>query len=76
MQNLILVKLNQNSGILRRVIVYNVQKQKVGGTTELRVNLILSGHCLAALPVSFIIRALQRNASGWPLSSEALKYNS
>ena len=32
------------------------------GTTELRVNLILSGHCLAALPMSFIIRASQENA--------------
>jgi hypothetical protein len=37
--------------------VGNVQKQKASGTTELRVNLILSGHCLAALPRSFIIRA-------------------
>jgi hypothetical protein len=30
-------------------------------TTELRVNLILSGHCLAALPMSFIFRASQEN---------------
>jgi hypothetical protein len=37
--------------------VRNVQKQKASGTVELRVNLILSGHCLAALSMSFIIRA-------------------
>jgi hypothetical protein len=39
--------------------VCNVQKQKASRTTELRVNWILSGHCLAALPMSFIIRASQ-----------------
>jgi hypothetical protein len=50
--------------------VCNVQKEKACRTTELRVNLILSGHCLAALPMLFIIRALQENASSWPWSSE------
>jgi hypothetical protein len=50
--------------------VCNVQKQKANGTTELRVNLTLSGHCLAALPMPFIIRALEENASSWPWSSE------
>jgi hypothetical protein len=49
-------------------IVCNVQTQKASRTAELRVNLILSGHCLAALPMSFIIRASQENASSWPLS--------
>jgi hypothetical protein len=37
--------------------VCNVQKQKASRITELRVNLTLSGHCLAALPMSFVIRA-------------------
>jgi hypothetical protein len=50
--------------------VYNVQKQKASRTTELRVNLILSGHYLAALPMSFIIRSSQENTSSWPQSSE------
>jgi hypothetical protein len=58
-----LVKLSQNTKTLRRVIVCNVQKQKASRTTELRDNLIVSGHCLAALPMSSIIRALQENAS-------------
>jgi hypothetical protein len=62
MKNFILVKLSQNTGTLRRVIVCNVQKQKASGTIELRVNLILSGHCLAPLPMPFIIRASQENA--------------
>jgi hypothetical protein len=41
--------------------VCNVQKQRATAT-ELRVDLILSDHCLAALPMSFIISS-QENAS-------------
>jgi hypothetical protein len=43
---------------------------EAGRAAELRVNLTLSGHCLAALPMLFIIRASQENASSWPQSSE------
>jgi hypothetical protein len=52
--------------------VCNAQKQKASRTAELRVDLILSGHCLAALPMSFIIRASQENevADLGALSSE------
>lgn len=54
-------KLSQNAGTLMRVIV--CKEQKASETIELRVNLILSGHCLAALSLSFIIRASQENAN-------------
>lgn len=35
------------------------KEQKASRTTEISVNLILCGHCMAALPMSFIIRASQ-----------------
>jgi len=38
------------------------KEQNASGISVLRVTLILSGHCLAVLPMSFIIRVSQENA--------------